>query len=79
MSQPTTPRFPDRAIAVTPSDTTFLSPSTIYVGSGGNVVVEPVVGGNTITFTNAPSGATIPVRVRRVLAATTATDLVAVS
>ena len=80
MAQPTTPRFPDRAVAVTPSDATILPPSTIYVGVGGDVAVEPWTGDNTVTFVGLPAGAIVPVRVRRVLATgTTATNLVQVS
>lgn len=70
--------FPTRAIAVTPSDSTeHASGLTVYVGGGGSVVVEPYNGGNTVTFV-VGDGGVVPVVCRRVLAATTATDLVGV-
>lgn len=70
--------FPPHALAVTASDaTTFTEPSTIYVGTAGTVVVEPLIGGNTVTFTM-PAGSVVPVVVKRVLAASTATNMVRV-
>jgi len=78
MSYPTIPRFPEKAEAVTPSDTTVFEASSIYVGGAGNVAVEPLDGGNTVTFVML-AGSVVPVRVRRVLATgTTATSLVRV-
>lgn len=72
-------QFPSRAVVVVKSDTTYLVPSTIYVGTTGDVVVEPEFGGNTITFKAVPAGGVVPVKCIRVLAATTAADMVAVS
>lgn len=70
--------FPTRAVEITPSDTTTYDTGImVYVGSDGDVVVEPFAGGNTVTFTVA-AGSFVPVTCRRVLAATTATDLVGV-
>ena len=71
--------FPQRAQVVTPDDdVTFSEPNVIYVGTAGTVVVEPVVGGNTVSFV-VLAGAAVPIQVRRVLAAgTTATNLVRV-
>lgn len=71
--------FPSRAIAITPSDATeFDLGVQVYAGTGGTVVVEPYGGGDaTVTF-NVPDGGYVPCVVRRVLAASTATDLVGV-
>jgi len=80
MGAPTTPNFPDRAVAVTPSDATRFNPSTIYVGTTGNVAVMPKEGGVAVTFIAVPAGAVIPVRCVQVLSTgTTATSLVRVS
>lgn len=71
------------AVAVTPSDTIDLldTPKGLYIGTGGDVtlVAADAPAGNTGTvFRGLPSGALLPVRVRRVLASgTTAADLVA--
>lgn len=80
MAAPSTPRFPDRAEAVTPSDVTEFVPSTIYVGVTGDVTVQPAGGGSSVTFTAVPAGSVVPVRVTQVLSTgTTATNLVRVS
>jgi len=47
----------------------------LYVGSSGTVQVEMLWGG-TVTFEGVPGGSTLPIRVRRVLAATSASFLV---
>lgn len=70
-------QIPDRAIAITPSDATRFALAGILVGGAGTVVVEPERGGNTVTI-NAVAGQTIPLRVVRVLAASTATGLVGI-
>ena len=82
MSNPRTPAggaitaFPARAEAVTPSDTTtYPLGIAIYVGGDGDVSVEPLEGGNVVVF-SMTAGQVVPVTVRRVLAATTATGLV---
>ena len=69
-----------RAVAVTPSDSADLATScrALYIGGSGNVALI-TVGQDTVTFTNLPSGALLPVRTSRVLATgTTATSIVAV-
>ena len=63
--------------AVTPSDTTELNCRAIYVGGGGNVVLQMPGRSETVTFSNVPAGTFMPVSARRVMAATTATNLVA--
>ena len=72
------------AKAVTPSDTddllrdeqTDCSGPTLYVGTGGDLVVITIAG-DEVTLANVPDGTFIPVMVKRVKAATTATDIVA--
>lgn len=65
------------ALAVTPSDSTIL-PTTraLYVGVTGNLSVVMADDENTVLFSNVPVGI-FPIQVMKVLAATTATDIVA--
>lgn len=74
---PTFPMFPGGAEAITTSDTVDLAtPSVVYVGATGNVKVNTAQG-DTVTFSNVPSGGIIPVQVTRVWATgTTATNMV---
>jgi hypothetical protein len=69
-----------RAYAATPSESTdlpFVS-RAIYVGTGGDLVVR--MEGNDddtpVTFANVPDGVWLPIRVRRIRTASTASDLV---
>jgi hypothetical protein len=68
-------QIPSRAFSITPSDTTRQVASGLIIGGGGNLVVEPELGGNTVTIA-VTSGMIVPLRVIRVLAATTATGIV---
>jgi hypothetical protein len=63
------------AVAITKSDTESNTFSSIYVGGTGAVTVL-TEDGTTVTFSAVPVGTIIPIRTRRVLAATTATLLV---
>jgi hypothetical protein len=72
---PTFPQFPGDAAAVTKSDTTRFPPSVIYVGVTGDVSVVTSQG-TTVVFVAVPAGATVPVRVIGVNAATTASSMV---
>ena len=67
---------PQEAAAVTPHDSTLLTdPGILYVGTGGDVVVL-TAGGQTVTFSNVPTGSFIPLQVRRVNSTnTTASDI----
>ncbi len=66
------------AAAVTPSDTTELGPcKALYIGGAGNVVVHMPNQSTPITFFAVPVGTVLPVSARRVLLATTATNIVA--
>ncbi|WEK05688.1 MAG: hypothetical protein P0Y65_05385 [Candidatus Devosia phytovorans] len=63
--------------AITPSDTQDLRDLTraLYVGGGGDVRVE-MAWGTAITLKSVPAGTILPLRARKVLAATTASFLV---
>jgi len=65
------------AFAITPNDATIFDQPTraLYVGGSGTVQVE-MLWGSTVTFEGVPGGSTLPIRVRRVLAATSANFLV---
>lgn len=68
--------------AITPSDTTLINCRAIYVGGAGNLAVSPdKTAGTTTTFTAPPVGSIVPVELNqgRVMAATTATLLIALS
>lgn len=68
------------AQAVTASDSTEL-PCTraLYVGTGGNVSVIMGDGqnGSAVTFSNVPTGVILPIQVVKVMAATTASNILA--
>ncbi len=66
------------AFAIAPNDTTDLSEVTraVYIGGGGALAVR-MLSGQTVTFSGATGGSTLPLRVDRVLATgTTATGIV---
>jgi hypothetical protein len=63
------------AVAITKSDTESNTFSGIYVGGTGAVAVL-TEDGTTTTFSAVPVGTILPIRTRKVLAATTATLLV---
>jgi hypothetical protein len=63
------------AVAITKSDTESNTFSSIYVGGTGAVAVV-TEDGTTVTFSGVPAGVILPIRTRKVLAATTATLLV---
>lgn len=67
-----------KAVAITPSDATDLTGiKQIYVGGAGNLAVrltrDP---STTITFIAPPVGSILKLNVTRVMAATTATNLI---
>jgi len=64
------------ADAITPSDTTVVAFDAVYVGATGNVVVDMLNGGSTITFTAVPAGTLLKIGVVKVHAASTATGLI---
>ena len=66
-----------RLAAVTPSDSTDLTGArAIWVGVAGNLVLKGVDDSSAVTLV-VPAGVLIPVFVARVMAATTATSIVA--
>jgi hypothetical protein len=66
-------------VAITPSDTTRVGFSAIYVGGAGTVIIEPAGGvGTTVTWTM-PAGGYVLCQCVRVLAASTATLLIGLS
>lgn len=70
--------FPARGYAaVTPSDSTELNCRALYVGGTGNLVLQMPGREETVTFNNVLAGTVLPVSARRVMAATTATNIVA--
>ncbi|NQX94812.1 MAG: hypothetical protein HRT64_07845 [Erythrobacter sp.] len=65
--------------AITPHDTDDLPKATkaLFIGVGGDVVLQPVSGSGDITFRNLPDGSVLDVRVRAIRATgTTAANLV---
>ena len=69
----------ETAISVTKSDSTVLTPSTLYVGGAGDVAVT-TVNGNVVTFSAVPAGTILPILVTKVMSTnTTATLLLALS
>lgn len=70
------------AVPVTPNDGTVIPVTrSIYVGTGGTLVVRMAGGPGgpqaaTVTFTNVPQGL-LPIQVDQVMAATTATGILA--
>jgi hypothetical protein len=64
-------------VAVTKSDTTDLGLTrALYVGGTGDVVVR-FNNSTSVTFSAVPAGTILPIRVNRVMAATSATLIVA--
>jgi hypothetical protein len=67
-----------RAVAVTPSDATTLQVTRgLFVGTAGDVVVDMADQGSSITFANVANGQFLPIQVTKVLAATSASDILA--
>lgn len=62
--------------AVTPSDTTVVNCRALYVGATGSLVLQAESGASSVTFATVPAGWQ-PVGAYRVMAATTATGIVA--
>lgn len=66
------------AVAVTKSDSTILPVTrSLYVGGTGDIAVTMADSVGTITFTSVPAGSILPIQVTQVLAATTATNIIA--
>jgi len=69
----------DKVAAVTPSDSTDLTGArALFVGGEGNVAVRMINDpSTTVTLTGVTVGSILPLRVTRVMAATTATNITA--
>lgn len=74
------------AVAVTPSDTTLISCRALYIGTSTTdtqaLAINPAqTGGTTVTFANVKQGSILPLELNqgRVMAATTATTIIALS
>jgi hypothetical protein len=65
-----------RSGAVVPSDSTALVYKRLYVGGAGNVVIQHEGADSVTTFPSVPAGTFMEVSGCRVMAATTATNLV---
>jgi hypothetical protein len=78
MSQITSSSY-GSASAITPSDTTPVVCRAIYVGGAGNLSVQMGNGSATVVITAPPVGTILPLAIEngRIMAATTATALVA--
>jgi len=67
------------ADAVTPSDSTEIRATALFVGSTGNVAVE-MAGGDEVTFENVADGTTLFIEVNKVRSTgTTASSIIALS
>ena len=69
-------------LAVTPSDTTSVSCRAVYVGGAGNISINPgLSGGTTVVITTPVPGSIVSLELNqgRIMAATTATGLVALA
>lgn len=64
------------AFAITAADSDLAQPARgLYVGGAGNLVIT-TTGGSVVTLSNVPAGVFVPISVKRVAAATTATNIV---
>ena len=72
--------FPARGDqAVPPNDNTVLNCRALYIGGTGNVVLQMPDREEVVTFHNVLAGTILPVSARRVMGATTATNIVALN
>lgn len=70
--------FSARSVAaVTASDSTDLTGRALWVGGTGNLVVKGVDNASAVTIVIPAAGVLIPIFASRVMAATTATSIVA--
>lgn len=63
--------------AVTPADSDIAPTRGVYVGGTGSLVVTFVDGSSAITIAAIPTGTLLPICVKRIAAASTATNIVA--
>lgn len=67
--------IPNRAVAVTPHDTTRLPFGILYIGVGGDLKAMPEGLETFVTFKNVPEGSFLPIYVKAVHTDTTATNI----
>ena len=65
-----------RAGVVTKSDSTVLAFKRLYIGGTGNVVIQQEGSDTSVTYTAVPAGLYLNVSGNRVMAATSATNIV---
>lgn len=62
---------------VTPSDDTIVNCRALYVGGAGDVSIMAVNDSAAVTLQDVPAGTILPIACKKVMAATTATNIVA--
>jgi len=68
-----------KAVAIIPDDDTDIEVTRgLYVGGAGDLVIMLADDEEAVTFTGVAAGVLYPLRVKRVMEASTATDLVGV-
>lgn len=69
---------PDASVVVSPSDSTVLQRTKyLYIGSAGPLVVTMAADGSVVTFPVTTSGQLFPIAVTKVMAATSASGIIA--
>ena len=65
------------AFAITPGDDEFsVVTRGVFVGGAGSVVAQLAGDSSTVTFSGVPAGAVLPIRAKKITAASTATNMV---
>lgn len=65
------------AFAITPGDEEFsVVTRGVFVGGAGSVVAQLAGDSSTVTFAGVPAGAVLPIRAKKITAASTATNMV---
>lgn len=62
---------------VTSDSTALVAVRALYVGTSGDVIVRSVGSSTSVTFKAVPAGAILPIKAEKIMAATTAADIVA--
>ena len=67
---------PEHAVTIVPADQDLARATrALYVGTGGDLAVR-MLDGSSVTLLNVPSGTLLPLRVGRVLPASTASGII---
>ena len=69
----------ENAYVITPNSLVDIATASraLYIGSGGDLVVDMAGTGESVTFANVAPGSVLPISVTRVYATSTAADIVA--